>query len=112
MQTIIHYSLHFIAPLIIARVFFPKNWKKCYILLLATMIIDIDHLLAEPIFQANRCSINFHPLHTYPALAVYIAMCFLKQPYRIFGIGLTLHWFTDLLDCVLSMRCFECALSI
>jgi hypothetical protein len=24
------------------------------------MLIDLDHLLVEPIFETNRCSINFH----------------------------------------------------
>ena len=38
---------------------------------IGTMLVDVDHLLANPIFDANRCSINFHPLHTYYAIGVY-----------------------------------------
>lgn len=68
--------------------------------MLATMLIDIDHLLASPIFDATRCSIGFHPLHTYYALAIYILFLFFKKT-RIVGIALVLHFFTDLLDCFL-----------
>ncbi|WP_240365929.1 DUF6122 family protein [Psychrobacter sp. KH172YL61] len=76
MQTFIHYFLHFGFPLVIAVVFFKKEWKKAYLILLATMLVDLDHLVADPIFQANRCSINFHPLHTYYAMLVYVALLF------------------------------------
>jgi hypothetical protein len=34
--------------------------EKAYLILIATMLIDLDHLLVEPIFETNRCSINFH----------------------------------------------------
>jgi hypothetical protein len=39
--------------------FLLKKWKK-HINSIATMLIDLDHLLVEPIFETNRCSINFH----------------------------------------------------
>ncbi len=100
-QFLIHYSLHFVAPAIISYFFFKKTWLKTYFIMLATMLIDIDHLLASPIFDATRCSINFHPLHTYYALTIYIAFLFFKKT-RIVGIALTLHFATDLLDCFLS----------
>ena len=35
------------------------------------MLVDLDHLLATPIFKENRCSINFHPLHSYVAIGFY-----------------------------------------
>jgi len=95
----LHYSLHLIAPLFIAYFFFNKNRKVAYLILLATMLIDLDHLWANPIFDANRCSINFHPLHTYWALALYIMLLFFKKT-RIVAIGLLLHFFTDALDCL------------
>lgn len=63
-MTFLHYFLHLGLPLLIAWVFFRKNWKQAYLILLATMLVDLDHLLAEPIFQADRCSIGFHPLHS------------------------------------------------
>lgn len=65
-----------------------------------TMLADLDHLLATPIFAPNRCSINYHPLHTYYAIAVYfLGFIFLKGNYRVVVIGLLLHMFTDWQDC-------------
>ena len=101
-QIFIHYSLHFVFPLLIAFVFFRKNWKKVYLIMLSTMIVDLDHLVANPIYQADRCSINFHPLHTYYAIAVYIIMIFLRKPFNIIGLGLLLHMLTDLIDCLIQ----------
>ena len=101
MQTFIHYFLHFGFPLFIAIAFFRKEWKKAYLILLATMLVDIDHLVANPIFQANRCSINFHPLHTYYAMLVYFVLLFLRKPLNIIGIGLLFHMLTDFTDCLM-----------
>ena len=101
MQIFIHYSLHFVSPVLIAFVFFRKDWKKVYLIMLLTMIVDLDHLLANPIYQSDRCSINFHPLHSYYAIAVYIIMVFLQRPYNIIGIGLLLHMLTDFSDCLI-----------
>ena len=40
----------------------------------AVMLIDLDHLLATPIFDPARCSIGFHPLHSYYAIGVYFIL--------------------------------------
>ncbi len=101
-QTLIHYFLHLGMPLIIAVVFFRNDYKRVYLILLATMLVDLDHLLATPIFSPNRCSINFHPLHTYYAMVGYVGLLFFKKPYRIIGLGLLLHMLTDLNDCVMT----------
>ena len=109
MQTIIHYFLHLIFPFFIAYGFFRKDWKKAYLILLATMLVDIDHLLANPIFQANRCSINFHPLHTYYAIIVYAIMLFFRKPFNIIGIGLLFHMLTDFIVCLMMYsECKDC----
>ena len=99
---ILHYCLHFILPLIIAILFFKKDWKKIYLIMLLTMIVDLDHLLANPIYQADRCSINFHPLHSYYAITIYMIMIFLRRPFNIIGIGLLLHMITDYSDCLIQ----------
>ena len=100
LQFSVHYGLHFVMPLCIALVCYKSNWKRVYVILLATMLIDLDHLLATPIFDPNRCSIGFHLLHTYWAAAVYVVLLFFKKT-RIVGIGLTLHLIADALDCFL-----------
>ncbi len=68
--------------------------------MLAAILIDIDHLLATPIFDPDRCSINFHPLHTYWAMGGYLVFLFIK-PLRIIGIGLLIHMLADWVDCYL-----------
>lgn len=109
LQPFIHYFLHLVFPVVIAWVFFRKDWKKVYLILLATMLVDLDHLLASPIFQANRCSIQFHPLHTYYAMAVYVLLLFFKKPFRVIGIGLLFHMFTDLVMCMMMYaKCNVC----
>ncbi len=97
---LLHYSFHFLVPLAIALIFFKKKWFQVYLIFIGTMLIDLDHLLANPIFDPNRCSINFHPLHTYYAAGVYILMVIPKKS-RILGIAFLLHLFTDYLDCYL-----------
>lgn len=109
MQTFVHYFLHLVFPLAIAYVFFKKDWKKAYIILLATMLVDLDHLFATPVFKANRCSINFHFLHTYYAMLVYLVLLFFRKPFNIIGIGLLFHMLTDLVDCLwMYSRCKSC----
>ena len=96
-----HYSLHFLLPMLVAFLFFRKDWKKVYLIMIFTMIVDLDHLLASPIYQGDRCSINFHPLHTYYAISIYFVMMFLKRPYNIIGIGLVIHMIADFCDCLI-----------
>lgn len=98
-QFSVHYGLHFVVPLIIALLFFGSNWKTVYLILLATMFIDLDHLVANPIFDPNRCSVGFHFLHSYWVIGVYVALLFFKKT-RVVGIGLVLHILTDYLDCL------------
>ena len=102
-KDLIHYFLHFIFPVVIAVLFYRKQWLKSYLLLLATMLVDLDHLLTDPVFVPCRCSIQFHPLHTWPAMIVYGLLLF-HPGLRIIGIGLLLHMATDSLDCFLSLR--------
>ena len=65
----------------------------------AVMVIDLDHLLATPIFDSARCSIGFHPLHSYYAIAGYFILSFIPKT-KIIGIGLLLHIFVDFTDCL------------
>lgn len=97
---ITHYSLHFLVPFLISFFFFRDQWKKVYLIFLLTMLVDLDHLLANPIFEKGRCSINFHPLHSYIAIGVYFLGLFYKKT-RIIAIALLLHMLTDFIDCYL-----------
>ncbi len=93
-----HIALHFLIPGLIAILFFKYRWKQAWLIMALTMIVDLDHLLASPIYDPNRCSINFHPLHTYPAILLYIIMAAFPKS-RLIGLGLLLHMGIDLTDC-------------
>ena len=67
--------------------------------MLAALVIDVDHLLADPVFDPNRCGIDFHPLHSYPAIGVYVLLALIPM-LRILGIGLLIHIALDGIDCV------------
>ena len=94
----VHIALHFLIPGLIAILFFKYRWKQAWLIMALTMIVDLDHLLANPIYDPSRCSINFHPLHSYPAILLYIIMAAFPKS-RLIGLGLLLHMGIDLTDC-------------
>lgn len=67
--------------------------------MMSAMIIDLDHLLANPIYDPFRCGINLHPLHSSPAIAVYALLAAIPKT-RLVGFGLLIHIILDGLDCV------------
>ena len=110
-QTLVHYGLHFVFPVVLALVFFPLIWQTAYLVMLATMLIDLDHLLAKPIFDPLRCSIGYHPLHSFYAIPVY-ALLLLLPATQIVAVGLLFHLFTDTVDCLWNFsHCRECYLN-
>jgi len=66
--------------------------------MMATMVVDLDHLLATPIYDPLRCSINFHPLHTFAPMMVYFVLSLIPKT-RLIGIGLVIHMILDAFDC-------------
>jgi hypothetical protein len=94
----LHYGIHFLVPLAIGLLFFKEHRLKVVLILLAGILIDIDHVFARPIFDPLRCSINFHPLHTYWAIGVYIGLTLVPKT-RLFGFALLLHIMADSVDC-------------
>jgi hypothetical protein len=109
MQEVIHYGGHFVLPFIIALAFYRTNWKVVAFILLSTNLVDMDHLIANPVFMEDRCSIQFHWLHTYGFILIYVLMALSKGWLRIVGIGLCLHMFFDFTDCLyMYMSCQSC----
>jgi hypothetical protein len=94
----LHILLHFLVPAILVALFFRDKWRTSYAVLIATMLVDLDHLLASPIYDPERCSIAFHPLHSFWAIGIYLLLCFPKQT-RLVGLGLIIHMILDSLDC-------------
>jgi hypothetical protein len=113
---LIHIALHFVTPLLVALAFYRSRWRNATVIMMATMIVDADHLLADPIYDPHRCSIGFHPLHTSPAIMIYAALFALpfvlgrkpqgegchprvRVPHWV-GLGLLIHMALDWIDCV------------
>jgi hypothetical protein len=112
----IHIALHFIVPLLVALAFYRSRWRYATGIMIATMLVDADHLLADPIYDPNRCSIGFHPLHTAPAIVVYAILFALpvavgRKPdeqglhpmarvIHLMGLGLLIHMALDGIDCL------------
>ena len=132
-RAVIHMLLHVMVPVVVwifvwigfrlingPRIKIPKEsgWQSWLshplVIMLMTMSVDIDHLLATPIYEANRCSILFHPLHTTWPMLAYGAMLIwpllksvsaytLSSKDRVIGwvgAGLVIHMSLDSLDCL------------
>lgn len=111
-----HIASHFLVPLVVALVAYRSRWRQAALLMVATMVVDADHLLAVPIYDPARCSIGFHPLHSTVAIALYAAafvapLLIPKQgvdsaihrrawPVHIAGLGLLIHMALDWTECV------------
>lgn len=95
----VHYGIHFGLPVLLAFAWYPGRSWKVLLLLWAGILIDLDHLLANPVFDPNRCSIGFHPLHTWPAIAFYLLLLVSPRT-RLAGLALCIHILADTADCL------------
>jgi hypothetical protein len=98
-HAIIHLGLHLLIPLGVARVFFKDRWWQAWLVMVLTMAVDLDHLLANPIYDPYRCSLNFHPLHSFLAIFFYFVMAAIPK-LRLIGFGLLIHMILDGVDCI------------
>ncbi|MBI5534502.1 MAG: hypothetical protein HY898_17385 [Deltaproteobacteria bacterium] len=103
-RIILHLASHAVVPGIVARVAYKDRWRKAWLVMMATMVVDLDHLLATPIFDSNRCSIGFHPLHSWIAIGVYAVLTAIPGT-RWVGLGLLIHMALDGFDCLCMVWC-------
>ncbi|WP_024460748.1 DUF6122 family protein [Marinimicrobium sp. LS-A18] len=96
-MSVFHIFLHFAVPAIVARVFFKDKWLKAWLIMVATMVVNLDHLLADPIYDPDRCSIGYHPLHGWPSIAAYAGLA-ARPKARLIGLGLLIHMALDGID--------------
>ena len=96
---IFHVVLHILVPGIVAYWAFEKLWFRAWLIMSMTMLVDLDHLMASPIYDPGRCGIGFHPLHSFPAIGAYFLMLLVPK-IRIVGLGLILHMGLDYIDCI------------
>ncbi len=88
-------------PAIVTLLFFRKEWKLAFLIMISTMLVDLDHLFANPIYDPTRCSIGFHPLHGFIPIGIYVLLSFHPKT-RYVGIGLVIHMILDSIDCQLT----------
>lgn len=99
-RPLVHLLLHAVVPLAVALAWFRERWWQAWLWMLAGWLIDVDHLLADPVYAPGRCSIGFHPLHTAPAIGIYALLCVPRRT-RLLGIGLVIHIVLDWIDCLM-----------
>lgn len=97
-RAILHILAHFLVPGLVAKLVWPKQFWQAWLIMSATILIDLDHFWADPIYDPHRCSIGFHPLHTWPAWCVY-ALLAVPSRTRWIGIGCLIHMVLDAIDC-------------
>lgn len=97
----LHISYHFIFPAILIALFYRKQWQRSYLIIMSTMLVDLDHLLANPIYDPTRCSIGFHPLHTELPIIAYLVLSIFPKT-RLIGLGLLIHMGLDSIDCKIT----------
>ncbi len=95
----LHIAIHLLVPALVAIWVFPENKYRVFLILASTMLVDLDHLLASPIYDPSRCSIGFHPLHGYIAIGGYGLMLLHKKS-RLIGLGLMIHMLLDVSECI------------
>lgn len=100
LRPLLHLALHIAVPGLVAVIWYRDRWFSAWLWLLAGWLIDLDHLLADPIYAPGRCSIGFHPLHSLPAIFAY-GMLGVWRRTRLLGLGLLIHIGLDALDCML-----------
>lgn len=96
----VHLVLHFLVPGVVARTAFRPAWARAWAVMAATIVVDLDHLLAVPRYDPGRCSIGTHPLHYEPLFLLYFAMLFIPRM-GLVGLGLLIHMALDGLDCTM-----------
>lgn len=102
LRHVVHYGCHLLIPFGIARLFWKERATQAGWVMVATVAIDLDHLLADPIFDPDRCSIGFHPLHSWWAGAAYLGLLAIPSwKVRAIAVGCLWHLCTDAIDCMM-----------
>ncbi len=103
LQPVLHYGSHWLVPFAIGWLVWCERWWKAGLVIAAANLIDLDHLLADPIFDPDRCSIGFHLLHGWEAALVYLVMLAIPRWWvRAFAVGALWHLAVDYGDCLMQ----------
>lgn len=96
-RPLVHIVAHFLVPALVARFGFRERRLRAWLVMVATMLVDLDHLLADPIYDPDRPSLGFHPLHAWELQPLYVLLALWPRT-RLVGLGLVLHMLLDGLD--------------
>ena len=99
-RPVVHLVLHFAVPAVVARLAWRERFWRAWAVMVATIVIDLDHLGSDPVYDPDRCSIGTHPLHSGWAIAVY-GLLLIPNHTRLMGVGLLIHIALDAIDCAL-----------
>ena len=103
-QPVLHYGGHWLVPFALGWLFWRENWLRAGFVIATANLIDLDHLLADPIFDPGRCSIGFHLLHGWIAAFAFAAMLLVTRWWvRALGFGALWHLAVDYGDCVMQV---------
>ncbi len=97
LRPLLHIAAHFLVPALVARYGIREGRWRAWLIMVATMAVDADHLLADPIYDPDRSSLGFHPLHSWPIQPVYVGLALWKKT-RLIGLGLVIHMLLDGVD--------------
>ena len=54
----LHLVLHAAVPAAVAAIAARPQFLRVYLIMMATWVVDLDHLLADPVYDPQRCSID------------------------------------------------------
>ena len=97
-RPIVHGLMHFLVPGADAGAFWRETFWRAWAVLALTNLVDLDHLLADPLYDPDRCSIGTHPLHTEWAIGAWVGLALWPRT-RLVGVGLLIHMVLVGVDC-------------
>lgn len=96
---LLHMFVHVAVPVGVAALFFRRDFRHAALVMLAGILIDIDHLAASPIVDPSRCSVGYHLLHSFWLIPVYVTLALYPRT-RLIGLGLVIHIVLDTAECI------------
>ena len=103
LQFFLHYGGHWLVPFAIGWIIWREKWWQAGLVIASANLIDLDHFLADPIFDPSRCGIGFHLLHGWEAALAFAAMLIVPRWWvRAFALGALWHLAVDYGDCLMQ----------
>ncbi|WP_324827517.1 DUF6122 family protein [Qipengyuania zhejiangensis] len=103
LQPVLHYGGHWLVPFAFAFLVWREDWLRAGLVAALANLVDLDHLLAVPIFDPHRCSIGYHLLHGWEAAFGFALIAAVPRWWaRALGLGALWHLAVDYGDCIMQ----------